>query len=135
MAEQKGTGEESTTKEANSGGSNGGHKGAVRAAAIAAATGATALAARKAFSGKSQSSRTRQKSDGGRSGGDDSMIGAMIGSGWGAAMDSLLPFAEEAAGAAGQWVGQNGPEIVRDTLVPRFIDGFERGRGSADDSK
>jgi len=129
MAEQTADQE---TKE--NGGSNGGHKTAVRAAAIAAATGATAIAARKAFSGKSDSSSSEDKSGAGRSGAHDSMVGAMIGSGWEAARDSLLPFAEDLAGTAGEWVGRNGPEVVRDTLVPQFINGFERGRGSADDS-
>ena len=131
MAEQ--TTEQETAKETN-GASNGGHKTAVRAAALAAATGATAFAAKKAFSGKGQSSGSGEKSGSGRSGVNDSMIGAMIGSGWEAARESLLPFAEDGARAAGEWVGRSGPEVVRDTLVPQFINGFERGRGSADDS-
>jgi hypothetical protein len=110
-------------------GDGGGNK-AVRAAAIAAATGATAFAAKKAFSGRSQSeagakgdSRSRKSS-----GGEDSLIGDMVSSGWHAAKDSLLPFAEEAAGAAGEWVARSGPDVLADTLVPRFIRGFERAR-------
>jgi hypothetical protein len=30
-------------------------------------------------------------------------------------------------------VAENGPDIVRDTIIPRFIEGFERGRKSASD--
>jgi hypothetical protein len=109
----------------------------VRAAAIAAVSGATALAAKKAFSGRDQSesgqrgakSASRQaKSDG------DSMLKDMLASGWSAAKDSLLPFAEDGATAAGEWVARSGPEFVADRLVPRFIRGFERARRASDDA-
>ena len=40
---------------------------------------------------------------------------------------------EDAAGHAGEYLANNGPEILRDTIVPRFIDGFERARGSGDE--
>jgi hypothetical protein len=114
--------------------SNGGHKTAVRAAAIAAATGATAFAAKKAFSGRGGSAAGEEKQRRATSADDDSMFGAMLTSGWDAARDSLVPFAEDAAGAAGEWVARNGPELVTDTLVPRFIRGFESARRSSDDS-
>ena len=131
--QQEETGEEST----GNGGSNGGngHKTAVRAAAIAAATGATAFAARKAFSGRDQSEGEEGSKQGKSSGGDDTMVGAMLASGWHAAKDSLLPFAEDAAGAAGEWVAREGPEIISETIVPRFIRGFEKARraSSSDD--
>jgi hypothetical protein len=113
-------------------GGNGGRKAALRAAAIAAATGATAIAAKKALSKRDQSGEERPKSEPGSSGDDESIVADMLASGWDAAKNSLLPFAEDAAGAAGEWVGQNGPELLRDALVPRFIRGFERTRKSAD---
>jgi hypothetical protein len=117
--------------------SNGGHKAAVRAAAIAAATGATAFAAKKAFSGREQSGggdgETQRRGKRGSRGGDESVITEMIRSGWHAAKDSLVPFAEDAAGAAGEWVGREGPELLRETIVPRFVRGFEQSRGSARD--
>ena len=122
MAEQTQTRTQDQAQE-----SNGGHKGAIQMAAIAAATGAAALAAKKAFSGKEQSGGGTQRSGGG---GDESMLVAMAGSGWAAARNSLQPFAEEAAGAAGEWVGRNGPDYVRDTIVTQFIRGFESARSS-----
>jgi hypothetical protein len=134
MAEQTETKDQAPSKEANGGSSNGGHKGAVRAAAIAAATGAAALAAKKAFSGRDQSSQGTQKSEKRSGGGDESMLLAMATSGWSAAKDSLLPFAEDAAGVAGDWVGRNGPEYVRETIVPRFISSFEAASKSSEQS-
>ena len=123
------------TAQGESNGGNGGHKTAVRAAAIAAATGATAFAAKKALSGRDQSegeegSKKNRKSGGGQ---DETMVGAMIASGWHAAKDSLVPFAEDAAGAAGEWVAREGPELLSETIVPRFIRGFEKARRASSD--
>ena len=129
MAEQTEQQDQTQAQETN-GGANGGHKNAVRAAAIAAATGAAAIAARKAFSGREQSGEGTERSSSRRrsgGGGNDSTLTAMATSGLSAAKDSLLPFAEDAAGAAGEWVGRNGPDYLTDTIVPQFIKGFERG--------
>jgi hypothetical protein len=119
--------------------SNGGHKAAVRAAAIAAATGATAFAAKKAFSGREESGggdgEKQPRGKRARGGGDESVITEMVKSGWYAAKDSLVPFAEDAAGAAGEWVGREGPDLLRETIVPRFVQGFEKSRGSASDKR
>ena len=41
------------------------------------------------------------------------------------APDSLLPLAEAAAEEAGRWVAKNSPALVRDRLLPRFIDAFK----------
>ena len=133
MAEQTKTQDQVESRETDGGSSgNGGHK-AVRAAALAAATGAAAIAARKALSGRDQSGEERSQSRSG--GGDESMLVAMATSGWSAAKDSLLPFAEDAAGAAGDWIGRNGPDYVCEKIVPRFIDGFENARGSSGDAE
>jgi hypothetical protein len=126
--------EQQTEREEKNGGKNGGDSGrktAVRAAVIAAATSATAIAAKKAFSGR-EGSQSGEKQRSGGSGNEDSMVGTMIASGWHAAKDSLLPFAEEAAGSAGEYLARNGPDFVRETLVPRFIRGFEQAQESAD---
>jgi hypothetical protein len=38
--------------------------------------------------------------------------------------DALLPIAEHAAAAAGKWVAEKAPDVVRDRLLPRFIESF-----------
>ena len=75
------------------------------------------------------SGRTRRDEDGG----DGSVMSSMVGSAWSSARESLVPMIEDAASQAGEYLAKNGPEIVRENIVPRFIRGFERGRGSADD--
>lgn len=108
-------------------------KTALRAAAIAAASGATAIAARKAFSGGEGGSRGGNAGGSSGNGGGESMVGGMIGSGLSAARESLLPFAEDAANAAGEYLGRNGPDFVRETIVPAFIEGFQSAQQSSDD--
>ena len=106
----------------------------VRAAALAAASGATALAAKKALSHDSSSEesgddrRRRQKSGGG----GGAVMSSMMGSAWSSARDSLMPMLEDAAGQAGEYLAKNGPDVVRENIVPRFIRGFENARGSSD---
>jgi hypothetical protein len=126
VQEQQGAAEEGQAQN----GANG-RKTAIRAAAIAAASGATAIAAKKAFSGR-QSSRS---GEGGRSSDDESLFATMLTSGWDSARDSLLPFAEEAATGAGEFVAHHAPEVVRDTLVPKFIAGFERAKKKASEDE
>ena len=105
-------------------------KTAIRAAAIAAASGATAIAAKKAFSGGQQQDSPRGQNGGGGAGGE-SLMGGMLGSGLNAAKDSLLPFAEDAANAAGEYLASNGPDFVRETIVPAFIAGFQGAQQSS----
>ena len=114
----------------DSGGS--GARTAVKAAAAAAVTGAAAMAARKAFSHSSNSG----SSNGDRSpttkkgkGGSSTLLTSIASGGWDAARDAVIPLAEDAAGAAGTWLGKNGPEIVRDKIVPRFITSFNEAKG------
>ena len=133
--------EEETTDGDESNGGNGNGSGgvgrtAVRAAAIAAVSGATALAAKKAFVDRGSSDdegdkpeRSQKKS---KSGNND-VLTSIVGSAWDSARDSLVPMIESAATSAGEYLAQNGPDLVTDTIVPKFIDGFERGRGSDDE--
>jgi hypothetical protein len=108
-------------------------KTAFRAAAIAAASGATAIAARKAFSGSQSQQENASKQQNGVGG--DSLVGGMVGSGLNAARDSLLPFAEQAANAAGEYLASNGPDFVRETIVPAFIEGFQGAQQSSGDDE
>jgi len=129
------------TEETTQGSSNGSEtrKAALRAAAIAAASGATAIAAKRAFSDRQESGTSRRSDNGNDSGSaaaGDSMVSGMLSSGWTAARDALVPFAKDAAKAGGEYLAQNGPEIVRDTIVPAFIDGFQgAGRNKKSKSK
>jgi hypothetical protein len=111
----------------------GGGKGtAVKAAAAAAATSVAALAARKALSHRGDSNgQTGNGSSGSSKGDAGSVIGSVLTSGWDAARETLIPAAEDAAGAAGQYLAQNGPEIVRERIVPRFIESFNEAQGSS----
>lgn len=122
----------STQQQKGSGNGSDARKTALRAAAIAAASGATAIMAKKAFSGGQSVSPSKQQNGQSPNGGD-SLFGGMLGSGWHAAKDSLVPFAEDAANAAGDYLARSGPEFVRETIVPSFIAGFQDAQKSADD--
>jgi hypothetical protein len=110
----------------------GGASTAAKAAAAAAATGFAAIAAKRALSHRGDSNG--QSRDGGSSSRREdvgSMLSSALSGGWDAARDALLPAAEDAAGAAGEYLAQNGPEFVRDRIVPRFIDSFNEARGGS----
>jgi hypothetical protein len=124
MAEEQQQTQEAA-RESGSGGSKGGT--AVKAAAAAAATGVAAFAAKKALSGRRHSNG--QSRNGGSPGKDDSIFASMLAGGWDAARDTLLPAAEDAAGAAGEFLAQNGPEVIRERIVPRFIESFHEASG------
>ena len=134
MAETEAT-ERESTEETTGNGSNGGGGGAgrtaVRAAAIAAVSGATALAAKRAFGDRGSTEDKPVRAE--RKRGNQDVIGSMVSSAWDSARDSVVPMLENAAGSAGEYLARSGPDLVRETIVPRFIDGFERGRGSDED--
>jgi hypothetical protein len=102
---------------------------AVKAAAAAAATSVAAVAATKAFSHRGGSNG--QSSNGGSGLGDaGSVMSSVLSSGWEAARDALVPAAEDAAGAAGEYLAKNGPDFVRERIIPKFIDSFNEARAS-----
>ena len=99
----------------------------MKAAAAAAATGVAAIAAKKALSHRSSNG---QSSNGGSQKGDmGSMLSSALSGGWDAARDALVPAAEDAAGAAGEWLAENAPDFVRERIVPRFIESFNEASG------
>jgi len=111
-------------------GGGGGARTAAKAAAAAALTGAAAMAVQKAItsgsSGKSTNGSNGSESEGkGQSGG---LLNSMASGGWDAARDALVPIAEDAASAAGKYLAKNGPELVTDKLVPKFIEAFNDAR-------
>jgi hypothetical protein len=105
--------------------------GALATAAVAAAAGVGAYALRKALTSGSATSLVPGRNgqgDGeddddegnGGSRGGSSLLSTVLDS----ASSSLLPLAEEAAEAAGKWTAENAPDVVRDRIVPRFIESF-----------
>jgi hypothetical protein len=105
----------------------GGGSGLKAAAAAAAAAGAAAIIARKALSGDGGTSNGHRSQSGGGSqsrGQSGTMFGSLASGGWDAARDALGPAAEDAAAALGKFVAQNAPDVVRERIVPRFIDSF-----------
>jgi hypothetical protein len=134
MAEDETTEVEQSEHDGGSGTTGGGARTAVKAAAAAAATGAAAMAVRKALSssnGKSKNGDTRSETrERSQKGGKSTLLTSVASGGWDAARDAVIPLAEDAAGAAGTWLAQNGPDVVRDKIVPRFISSFNEARGS-----
>jgi hypothetical protein len=118
----------SSREQAQQGGEGPGRSTVVKAAATAAAAGVAALATKKALSGRgsanggSSDGSARSKSEMG------STINSMLSGGWDAARDALIPAAEDAAGAVGEYLAENGPEVIRERIVPRFISSFNEAR-------
>jgi hypothetical protein len=103
--------------------------GALATAAVAAAAGVAAYGLRKALTsgggGSSLSSRDDDQDEGDERNGDGrSRGGSLLESVWSSASDSLVPLAEEAADATGKWLAENSPDVVRDRIIPRFIESF-----------
>lgn len=106
--------------------------GALATAAAAAAAGAAVYGLRKALaSGGGASSLVpgRDQDDGGDDGeegesGGRLPGGSLVSTVLDSASSSLLPLAEEAADSLGKWTAENAPDVVRDRIVPRFIESF-----------
>jgi hypothetical protein len=108
--------------------SGSGAKSALTSAAVAAATGAAVYGVRKALTRNGGDSGRRSRDDreddgGGRSSGI-SIVGSAASSAWDSASHAILPMAEDAAGAAGKWVAEHAPDVVKERIVPRFIESF-----------
>jgi len=111
-------------QEAIKGGGN--RNTALAAAAAAAAGGAATFAVKRALShdgsGKSHS-RNGSGGDSRRSGAS-AILSSAASSSWEAAADVLIPMAEDAAESAGKYLAEHGPDIVRERIVPKFIEAF-----------
>ena len=114
-------------------GQGGGASTAVKAAAAVAATGAAAYGAKKALSnrGNDNGQSSNGSSASSRKGDVSSMLNSALSGGWEAARDALVPAAEDAAGAAGKYLAENGPDFVRERIVPRFIESFNEASGGS----
>ena len=117
---------EDTDEQSKTGGAR---AAALKAAAAAATAGAATVAVRKAMS---HDASHGQRGGGERDEGDtngSSELGSRLASAgatvWSAASDALLPMAEDAAEAAGRYLAEHGPEVVRERILPRFIEAFK----------
>jgi len=99
---------------------------ALKAAAAAAATGAATYAVRRALSHEehSKSGNGSSSNGSGKSSRSSAILASAASTGWDAASDVLIPMAEDAAESAGKFVATHGPEIVRERIVPKFIEAF-----------
>jgi hypothetical protein len=103
--------------------------GALAGAAVSAAIGVAVYALRKALSegsgGLSLGQSDARDDDDDRAGHLQSRSDSMLVTAWDSASHALVPLAESAAEAAGTWVAKNSPDLVRERLMPRFIESFK----------
>ena len=96
---------------------------ALTGAAVSAAVGVAVYALRKALSEGGGGLSLREPGSGDQhreSESDPSMLVTV----WDAASDTVLPLADHAADAAGRWAAAKAPAVIRERLLPRFIDSF-----------
>ena len=122
MAENENTG----TTESTSSGSGSGARTAMKAAAAAAATGAAAVAAKKALSSRSNGQSSNGQGGSKKSG--TSLVTSIASGSWDAAQDAIVPLAGDAAAAAGKYLAQSGPDMVKEQIVPKFIEAFNEAK-------
>src|SRR3954451_7969998 len=94
-------------------GSDSAARAALRVAAIAAGTAAA---------------RPALRSSGSAGTGVRGTLASVLLSAWEAAQEHVLPPAEDAMEAIGRFLATDGPEVLRDRLVPRLVEGFEDAR-------
>lgn len=103
--------------------------GALTGAAVSAAIGVAVYGLRKALAqgnsgGLSLGRRDAHDEDDERAGRLRSRNDSLLVTAWDSASGALVPLAETAAEAAGKWVARNSPDLVRERLMPRFIESF-----------
>ena len=100
--------------------------GALAGAAISAAVGVAVYGLRKALAERGGGPSHRELDD--RAAHDHERGGLgrpLLGTVWESASEGLLPLAEDAAEAAGRWAARSAPAVIRERLLPRFIDSFK----------
>ena len=139
---QEQSGEEEEYEDENGEQDGSGRGTALKAAAAVAAASAAAVATKKALAKRQSENGSSSEQEQERSGkpaksGSNSklMSGSLFRSvaeeGWDAARDALVPVAEDVASAAGTYLAEKAPDIVRDRIVPRFISSFNEASGKS----
>lgn len=114
---------ENMESESQSGDGGNATRTAMKAAAAAAATGAAAVAVKKALS--SSGSNGSDNGESSKKSGDTGSLMKSVASGsWDAAQDAIVPLAGDAAAAAGKYLATSAPDVVKEQIVPRFIEAF-----------
>ena len=98
--------------------------GALKGVALSAAVGVAVYGLRRALAG-SGAGLSLHHAEEARGEESNSRGGSLLTSVVESASDSLLPLVESAAEEAGRWVARNSPALIRDRLLPRFIDAFK----------
>lgn len=97
--------------------------GALAGAAVSAAVGVAVYGLRKALADGRRASPREQAA------GDERGVAehrrSLLVTVWDSASDALLPLADDAAEAAGKWAAAKAPALIRERLLPRFIDSFK----------
>lgn len=115
-------------------GSSGARK-ALKIGGLAAAAGTAAFAASKAMSSRGEKADDSESANdgsprgrGGRAS-PEQLISAIGNARWDVLRDLVVPVAENGARSAGAYVAREGPEFLSESLVPKFIDGFNEAQG------
>jgi len=116
--------EEQNTETTGSEPSGNATRTAVKAAAAAAATGAAAVAVKKVLDSRSNGSENGNGSGEGKKSNSQSLMKSVAAGSWDAAQDALVPLAGDAAAAAGKFLAESGPDVVKEQIVPKFIEAF-----------
>lgn len=100
-------------------------QGAVARAAVAALTAAAAYGLKHVLSDR-EGLLSRLDSEDDEHGDTDGATGVapLLGTVWDLGSHTLLPIVEEAAAAAGKWVAEEAPDVIRDRLVRPFLEAF-----------
>jgi hypothetical protein len=123
----------SAEQEQQNGGS--GARKALKIGGLAAAAGTAAFAASKAMSSRGEKSDDSGTSNDGAARGRggrvsaEQLISAIGSARWDVLRDLVVPVAENGARSAGAYVAREGPEFLSESLVPKFIDGFNEAQG------
>jgi hypothetical protein len=136
--DESGAGDEQKQRDGGSGA-----RKALKIGGLAAAAGTAAFAASKAMSSRGQkgegdeSSNSKNGAARGRGGrvSTEQLVSAIGNARWDVLRDLVVPVAENGARSAGAYVAREGPEFLSDSLVPKFIEGFNEAQGQGSESK
>jgi hypothetical protein len=139
---EQGGGRSPATQASNGAGPNGSAlRTAAKAGALAAAAGTTVYVTRKILRSEpgAQEGSDKAGAQTGQAGGEarkagsggsrfDAFVSTLNSQGLDAAANMLVPVAENAAHAAGAYAAEKSPDFLADTILPKFVDGFNEAR-------